>query len=211
MATRLVLIRHGVTSWNLARRWQGHAPVPLDERGHQQVQHLANALAKDSMVDAIYCSDLLRCRQTAEPVGQALGLPVILDERLRELDLGVWQGLTRQEMQANDGERYAQWQAGPNNYNWKGGHEPYYGPNWKSQRRNARHRDNYTCQRCGITEEKLSRQLDVHHLTPFREFGLERYKEANTLKNLVCLCSECHHIVENGGVGNDHQSNRNRV
>lgn len=86
--------------------------------------------------------------------------------------------------------------SGPNGFNWKGGYQPYYGPNWLSQRRNARYRDNYTCQRCGILEKTLDRQLDVHHKTPFREFGLERYKEANTLSNLISLCPTCHLAVE---------------
>lgn len=86
--------------------------------------------------------------------------------------------------------------AGANNPNFKGGYEPYYGPNWLSQRRNARHRDNYTCQRCGITEKEYARQLDVHHIIPFRQFGLERYKEANILKNLICYCNVCHLIIE---------------
>ena len=86
---------------------------------------------------------------------------------------------------------------GENHHNWCGGPQPcYYGPNWPSQRRNARRRDNYTCQRCGITEKECVRQLDVHHVIPFKEFGLERYKEANVLKNLICYCKACHLIME---------------
>lgn len=93
---------------------------------------------------------------------------------------------------------HAQWQSesgiysGENNHNWRGGYEPYYGANWQTQRRNARRRDRYTCQKCGITESELGKQLDVHHITPFREFGIERYKEANRIANLVSLCNKCH-------------------
>jgi predicted HNH restriction endonuclease len=42
----------------------------------------------------------------------------------------------------------------------------------------------------------LSRQLDVHHIIPFRKFGIERYQEANSLSNLICYCNLCHLIVE---------------
>jgi len=90
---------------------------------------------------------------------------------------------------------------GPNNPRWKGGTLPYYGPNWRPQRRNARRRDNYTCQRCGKTESEIGKQLDVHHIVPFREFGVERYKEANALSNLISLCYRCHTWVENHGLG----------
>jgi 5-methylcytosine-specific restriction endonuclease McrA len=86
--------------------------------------------------------------------------------------------------------------AAENNPNWQGGYEPYYGPDWHQQRRLARKRDNYTCQRCGITEEKLGRQLDVHHKIPFREFGIDNYLNANQLANLISLCFTCHTTTE---------------
>lgn len=91
--------------------------------------------------------------------------------------------------------------SGENSPTWKGGYEPYYGPNWRQQRRNARYRDNYTCTRCGITESQLSRQLDVHHIIPFREFGIDRYREANASSNLTCLCFRCHPWVRHNGNG----------
>jgi len=97
---------------------------------------------------------------------------------------------------------HAKWQSisgefsGPNNINFKGGHLPYYGPNWRLQRRKARARDNHTCQRCGITKTELGRELDVHHIIPFRTFGVDRYQEANQLDNLISLCNVCHLITE---------------
>lgn len=83
---------------------------------------------------------------------------------------------------------------------WKGGYEPYYGANWRKQRRKARERDDHTCQRCGITEIEHGRALDVHHIVPFRRFGRTRYKEANDLSNLICLCNVCHTFVEHNGL-----------
>ena len=73
-----------------------------------------------------------------------------------------------------------------------GGREPYYGANWKRQRRIRRKKDNHTCQGCGMTEDELGRAMDVHHIMPFRKFGLEEYKQANRLDNLVSLCPACH-------------------
>lgn len=94
----------------------------------------------------------------------------------------------------------AQWQsqaiAGQDNFNWRGGYAPYYGPNWLQQRRNARRRDNYTCQRCGKLEEQGGKQLDVHHIKAFRLFGIGRYRKANQLANLISLCAACHKTVE---------------
>lgn len=87
---------------------------------------------------------------------------------------------------------------GENNPYWKGGHEWYYGPNWYEQRRKVLERDNRICQLCGIPEN--GRKNDVHHIAPFREFGLERYEDANKLENLMTLCHSCHMNLENMGV-----------
>lgn len=83
-------------------------------------------------------------------------------------------------------------------YNWKGGYLPYYGPSWSRARREARRRDGYTCQRCGKTQAELGRALDVHHIIPFREFGIERHLEANAGTNLISYCNSCHKFVEEG-------------
>lgn len=86
--------------------------------------------------------------------------------------------------------------AGKNHYNWKGGYDPYYGPSWYSARQQTRIRDNHICQECGKTREEKEREPDVHHIIPFREFGIERHEEANTLSNLVCLCRSCHTLAD---------------
>lgn len=88
--------------------------------------------------------------------------------------------------------------SGANSPRWQGGPEPYYGPNWRSQRRNARRRDGYRCRNCGVSEDQLGCQLDVHHIRPFRNFGLELYDEANKLSNLISLCKGCHALATNG-------------
>ena len=104
-----------------------------------------------------------------------------------------------------DHDCYGKWRegrfAGPESPSWKGGPVKYYGPNWYAQRHRARKRDDYTCQNCGVTEEQYGRELDVHHIKPFREFGYvpeenEAYLRANKLSNLTCLCVICHITLE---------------
>jgi len=84
---------------------------------------------------------------------------------------------------------------GENHPNWRGGWEPYYGPSWLSQRQKARERDK-VCQRCSLTPGQNGRELDAHHIIPFRLFGRERHLEANHLDNLVCYCMSCHTIID---------------
>src|SRR5437764_14486972 len=105
--TTLLLVRHGETDWNAERRWQGHADVPLNERGREQAQWLADSFPGDA-VDAIYASDLARARETAEILGARLGRPVVVDPDLREIDVGSREGLTGEEVGARewDGESY---------------------------------------------------------------------------------------------------------
>lgn len=121
MTTRLTLIRHGQTSWNGIGRYQGHAPIPLSERGKAQAKCLAAALAEDRLPAVVYSSDLVRCRQTAAPLVDALNTPVFFDVRLREMDYGNWQGLTRQEMAEMDKHAFARYRADPFNVPVPGG------------------------------------------------------------------------------------------
>jgi broad specificity phosphatase PhoE len=94
--TTLLLVRHGETDWNADGRLQGHTDRPLSDFGRRQARQLAEELAGDEL-EAIYSSDLARARETAEVVGERLGLPVELDPELREKDWGNWEGLTAVE------------------------------------------------------------------------------------------------------------------
>jgi 5-methylcytosine-specific restriction endonuclease McrA len=87
------------------------------------------------------------------------------------------------------------WHSGENHNNWKGGdYKGYYGSNWTRQRRFARKRDKYTCQKCGITEDQLGKHLDVHHIVRFADF--DDFKQANKLSNLISVCHSCHLKME---------------
>jgi broad specificity phosphatase PhoE len=94
--TTLLLVRHGETDWNAAGRLQGQTDRPLSEFGRGQARKLAGELVGEEL-EAIYSSDLSRARETAEIIGERLGLPVVLDPDLREKDWGTWEGLTSAE------------------------------------------------------------------------------------------------------------------
>ena len=110
-------IRHGETSWNAEGRLQGTRDVPLNELGHRQAQNagrvLADLLARDARDKAslpFVASPLIRARATMELVRGELNLPrgdYALDDRLREIAYGVWEGSTLAEMQAADPGLYA--------------------------------------------------------------------------------------------------------
>jgi broad specificity phosphatase PhoE len=91
--TTLLLVRHGETDWNADGRLQGHTDRPLSEYGRRQARQLAEDLDGEEL-EAIYASDLSRAQETAEIVGERLGLAVVLDPDLREKDWGTWEGLT---------------------------------------------------------------------------------------------------------------------
>lgn len=95
---RMILIRHGETDWNIEGRWQGQIDVPLNAIGMKQADEIAQSML-GKKIGAIYSSDLMRARQTAEVIGKALGLKVNLDHRLREIHQGDWQGLLISEIQ----------------------------------------------------------------------------------------------------------------
>jgi probable phosphoglycerate mutase len=95
--TRVLLVRHGQSTWNADGRWQGQADPPLSALGEQQAREAAARLRD---VDALWASDLDRARRTATILGDALGLGVRVDARLRERHAGPWQGLTREQIEA---------------------------------------------------------------------------------------------------------------
>jgi broad specificity phosphatase PhoE len=109
--TTLLLARHGQSDWNAERRWQGHADRPLSERGLAQAHALAERLA-DVDLDAVYSSDLRRTRDTAEVVAASKGLDVRQLPKLREVDVGSWSGLTRDEARVRYPDAYERWRNG---------------------------------------------------------------------------------------------------
>ena len=111
MERRIVLLRHGRTEWNAARRYQGQEDPPLDEVGQAQAIEAA-ALVAAMRPDLLVTSDLRRARQTAEKLASLTGLELRTDPRLRERHLGHWQGLTREEVARRFPDEFAEWLAG---------------------------------------------------------------------------------------------------
>jgi broad specificity phosphatase PhoE len=104
---RLILLRHGESTWNAEGRMQGTADPPLSEAGRAAARALAPLLARLAP-DAIVTSDLLRARQTAEE----LGLPAGPDRRWREAGIGRWAGRLVDEVVAEDPEAHGGWLEG---------------------------------------------------------------------------------------------------
>jgi broad specificity phosphatase PhoE len=97
---RLLLVRHGESTWNAQSRWQGQADPPLSPFGERQAEDAAARLAETATITAVWASDLVRARRTAELIAGYLGLePVQQEARLRERDVGAWSGLTRAEIE----------------------------------------------------------------------------------------------------------------
>jgi broad specificity phosphatase PhoE len=123
--TELWLLRHGQTDWNVQGRWQGQAPYApgLNETGraqalaaHRQLIHVPFA--------AVYSSDLLRARQTAELIAVPRGLRVHIDTRLREMNLGVWEGMPSGEIRARFPRELEQRERDPYHTRSPGGESP---------------------------------------------------------------------------------------
>ncbi len=113
---RVILLRHGQTTYNAEARFQGQTDVPLDEVGLKQAEvagvRLAEILADQPV--KIMSSDLRRASSTAEPLARLLGADVTPDPRLREIYAGQWEGLLREEIVAQWPDEYTAWHRGEN-------------------------------------------------------------------------------------------------
>jgi len=109
---RLILVRHGESVWNVEQRVQGHTCRGLTAHGHAQAQRTALVLAARAPDAVVISSDLGRCRDTAAPLLAALGVEPLVDAALRERNFGAWEGLTREDLERDDPERFLRWRAG---------------------------------------------------------------------------------------------------
>ncbi len=106
MGTKLILIRHGETEYSIERRYCGFTDVPLNQNGRLQSVSLRSKLS-EFQIDLIYSSDLKRAYQTAEIVFPEKD--IIQDLDLREVNFGLWEGLTHKEIVARYDKLYSQW------------------------------------------------------------------------------------------------------
>ena len=88
---KVTFVRHGETDWNSQGKQQGKADIPLNEKGLQQAQKTAELLSNMEF-DHVYCSPLMRARQTAQVICEGRKVPITYDERISERDMGEFQG-----------------------------------------------------------------------------------------------------------------------
>jgi 2,3-bisphosphoglycerate-dependent phosphoglycerate mutase/probable phosphoglycerate mutase len=109
----LLIIRHGESEWNLEGRWQGWHDAPLTALGLAQARERAAAIAESGFAPKlVHSSDLGRARQTAEIIGDALGVPVKLDPGFRERSGGEWEAHTIPEIDERWPGMREQWRRG---------------------------------------------------------------------------------------------------
>ena len=101
-----ILIRHGQTDYNLQEKFQGVSDISLNAKGRKQAKKIRKKF-KEENVDIIYCSDLIRCQQTAETVSP--GNRIMLNKNLREMHFGVFEGLTYDEIKEHHADEYKKW------------------------------------------------------------------------------------------------------
>lgn len=108
----ILLIHAGFTEYANQGRVQGTLDVPLSEEGRRQAELAANQL-QDQSIEALYCGPCRASQQTAEIIGQELDLKPRINEKLHNLDHGLWQGMLVEEVKAKQPKVYRQWQEHP--------------------------------------------------------------------------------------------------
>ena len=113
--TVLILIRHGETLWNSQLRMQGSLDSDLTPKGESQIKALGEWM-KEVKFDHLYCSDTGRARKTAEAISKYTGHSLNFDKRLREKNLGIFEGLTSEEARERFPETFQQFKTAGANY-----------------------------------------------------------------------------------------------
>ncbi|GAA1007628.1 bifunctional RNase H/acid phosphatase [Acrocarpospora pleiomorpha] len=180
VATSLLLLRHGQTPLSIEKRFSGTGDPSLTPAGMAQAEAVAVRLAREPYrIEAIMSSPLTRARQTAEAVGARIGLPVRVDEGLREADFGAWEGHTFAEIQERWPHELAAWLADP-------AVAPPGGESFtEAGRRVERARDRI------LTDHQGKTVLMVSHVTPIKllvRFALDAPPEALYRMHLDLAC-----------------------
>ena len=118
-STTIYLVRHGSVVGAETRRFIGHLDVPLSTLGEAQITALASRLRVH--LDAIYCSDLLRARRSAEILAATHRLTPISEPALREFAMGDWDGLTADEIRDRDAAAFTAWMGDVGRFQFPGG------------------------------------------------------------------------------------------
>ena len=119
--TRLILIRHGESEFNLIKKYTGQLDVALTEKGVEQARLTGEYILKNYKIDKIYSSDLKRAINTATPISEPLGLEISTDQRLREIYAGEWQGLYFEDVKTLYKDEYDRYKSDKVNNRTRGG------------------------------------------------------------------------------------------
>lgn len=111
---KLYFVRHGETEWNVRKKIQGSADIPLNENGLRQARRLAEELRQQTLdgklhLVRVYTSPQLRAAETARLAAEALQIPCVPCDGLREMDLGEWEGSNWDIIRESYGEVYTYW------------------------------------------------------------------------------------------------------
>ncbi len=118
-ATSVILVRHGETLWNIEKRLQGNMNSPLTENGIRQAEDTGIILDKIK-IDSVYSSPLERAYKTAEIITGNRNLKISVKENLREINLGPWEGKTKEETRISDPLEYYNFWNEPEKFNLEG-------------------------------------------------------------------------------------------
>ncbi len=110
--TRIHLVRHGESEWNILKKIQGHANAPLTTKGLKQAEQVAKKF-KNMDIDVVYSSDLDRARITAETIASYSSVDLHVREDLREMNFGVWETMLFSEVQEKYPKQFEQWMKEP--------------------------------------------------------------------------------------------------
>lgn len=118
MPTRLILIRHGLTQWNLQKRYLSFSDIGLNKKGQSQAKIMQERL-KNKIIHRLYSSDAKRARETAQIIFRNLQIEIVAD--LKELHFGVFEGLTYRQILKRHPLIYKKWLSDPYSVNIPGG------------------------------------------------------------------------------------------
>ena len=118
--SRVYLVRHGQTAWNVGEIFRGRADIPLDETGKGEV-HLAGETLKDETLHAVYTSPLSRSMETAENIAKFHDIAVTPLDAIIDISYGEWEGLGNQEVQQKYPELHTLWLSEPHKVLFPGG------------------------------------------------------------------------------------------
>lgn len=116
---KLYLVRHGESEWNILKKVQGQKDVNLTKKGEQQAEKIANRLYNEN-IDIIYSSDLKRAFETAKKIGDKLKLNVNPDKSFREINFGIWEGISTKELTDNYSKEHLLWMKKPHKLKLEG-------------------------------------------------------------------------------------------